>query len=758
MTIALTSLSVIVQFCAAFFALKLAWKSRRVMLLPLALAILLMAFRRAYSLYIKLAFARPIDAGAETIALGISLLMVVGLIGLSRWLKEISSQAETIKPIPDHPSESQLPRTAILLGLISILGSCATGYFAYQQSREMILERVFSSNSNLARAIATHVEVSGKSKSISENVEAVRSFWERSAMPDSHTDICILGADGKLLLNTKFPEFEGANASQTPLESWESGAPQTIGELIATREDWAGFCTLPQQERQMISFVGANHWDWMIVVHVSAADIEANVHAGAVPWAGGFAVTSLLLLPLALGSLYWAYSSSISGLTQSELRFRDLIESAPDAMVIVDPNGKITVVNSQTERLFGYPRKEILGEPIEILLPQRFHKDHPERRQHYFANPEVRPMESGVELFGSRKDGSEVPVEISLSPIETGNQLLAAATVRDITGRKRAEQQLRESQALLLDAQRIAHIGSWIWNIVTGDLQWSDEVYRIVAMDPGGDQLTIDSFRSLIHPDDRDHVEHSINQALRKEKDYDIEHRFLLPTGEIRVVQEIGEVLFDDNSQPVQMTGTVQDITDSKQAERALQSRVQQQAVVAELGCDALAGKALDALMQAAVEHVARTLGVVFCKVLERLPGGEAMLLRAGVGWREGLVGRATVSTGADSQAGYTLQSSQPVIVANLDTDARFRGPPLLNEHGVTSGVSVIIEGSNGPWGILGVHTATHRAFSTDDVSFLLSAANVLAGAIARKQAEEQREQLIAELESKNAELDLKQA
>jgi signal transduction histidine kinase/HAMP domain-containing protein len=181
-----------------------------------------------------------------------------------------------------------------------------------------------------------------------------------------------------------------------------------------------------------------------------------------------------------------------------------------------------------------------------------------------------------------------------------------------------------------------------------------------------------------------------------------------------------------------------------ERSEASLLNRAHQQTVIAAIGQFALVTSDVSTLLNQAVLLVVQTLSVDYCKVMELLPDEKTLFLRAGSGWRDGCVGQVRVEEGANSQAGFTLLSGEPVVVTDLRTETRFAPTKLLLEHGVSSGVTVIIQGHQRPFGVLGVHTTRPRSFSEEEVHFLITIAALLAMAVERQRTEPEIQKLAA--------------
>ena len=259
----------------------------------------------------------------------------------------------------------------------------------------------------------------------------------------------------------------------------------------------------------------------------------------------------------------------ISERKRQDQKFRGLLEAAPDAMVVMNPDGRIALANAQTERMFGYQREELLDQHVEMLLPERYRQQHTDHRTDYFRQPKVRPMGAGLELYGRRKDGTEFPVEISLSPLQTDDGYLAVSAIRDITDRKRMDEALRESEERF---RRVFEEGPLGLALVARDgrfLKVNSALCRMVGYSEP--ELIATSLAGLTHPDDRQTDVELAKQLFYGEIPfYQIPKRYVKNSGEIIWVDLTRSKIRDSAGTPLYALVMIEDITERRRADEAL--------------------------------------------------------------------------------------------------------------------------------------------------------------------------------------------
>ena len=199
------------------------------------------------------------------------------------------------------------------------------------------------------------------------------------------------------------------------------------------------------------------------------------------------------------GLLVTSTIRAVSKMDDSEAYFRNVLESAPDAMIIIDEQGKIAIVNAQVEKMFGFERQEILGRPIETLLPERLREQHVSHRGKFVSGPKLRPMGEGMDLVAMRKDGSEFPVEISLSPVRTGSRVFVSSVIRDITERKRMQDEIIAARR---EAERANNANSAFLAAASHDLR---QPVQALSLLNGALRRTVKDERALEMIDSQQH-------------------------------------------------------------------------------------------------------------------------------------------------------------------------------------------------------------------------------------------------------------
>ncbi len=263
-------------------------------------------------------------------------------------------------------------------------------------------------------------------------------------------------------------------------------------------------------------------------------------------------------------------------LQQSETQFRQLMESAPDAMLMVDEEGLIRMSNRQLSALTGYNAAEIIGQPIEILVPESRRGIHKQHRDNYMDNPEARSLNRDKNLYCLRKDGSSFPVDIALSPIRTGVEKLVAASMRDTTQRDAYEESLRKNEARLEQALRSGNMEAWEMDFESNVAHSSLYLYEKFGYSAESVAEGQDPWPQIIVPEDRDKLGTELQKLRRGEKQQYLErYRVLAKDGSLRCVESTARPLrYGVDGKVNAIIGTRIDVTDRIESDSLLQEKL----------------------------------------------------------------------------------------------------------------------------------------------------------------------------------------
>lgn len=299
----------------------------------------------------------------------------------------------------------------------------------------------------------------------------------------------------------------------------------------------------------------------------------------------------------------------------------------------------------------------------------------------------------------------------------------------------------------LEDGLRLGGAGVWRWTIDSDRLQWTRNLESIHHLPPGSFDGSLSSFQRDLHPQDADGVWQKIKASIETGSPYRAVYRTTPRPDEAELwIETAGGVTVAPDGTRC-LTGVCLDVSARVRNEQQLKRILSQQRAVARFGSFALDEGDLQKVLEEAVRVAADVLDVPLTKVLQFADAADHLVLRAGIGWAEGLVGHGTVGIDDASQAGFTLLENDPVIVVDLRSETRFSGPQLLHDHGVRSGMSVTIPGSEArPFGVFGIHAREVRDFDKTDAEFLQSLAHIVAGAARHAAAAGHRQLLVREM------------
>lgn len=425
----------------------------------------------------------------------------------------------------------------------------------------------------------------------------------------------------------------------------------------------------------------------------------------------------------------------------------EILAIAADAIVVIDEEQRIVLFSRGAEEVFGRAAEEMRGQPLDLLLPGDVRDAHRGYVRSFEGSPVAsRLMGERGEIRGRRRSGELFPAEASISRLEVDGRRLYAAVLRDVSDRERAEAERIRSQAELAEAQRLARLGSWEWEVGSGALHCSDELHRIFGSEPSASPMSYADFLERVHPDDREPLQSTVERALKEGADFEIDHRIVRPDGSVRTLHGRGRVVLDDDGKPVRMVGTGQDVTERREAEERSRALAREQAAraAAETAAErfrflAEAGRILGSSLD--VEQTLRSVVRLavpriadWCVLHVTESSGRLRLVELADGDpdRERVAREAYVRYQPDlaSADPYTtkLRSGRAVLVSDV-SDADLRAVARDEEHlellrsfGLRSALSIPLRVNARPVGLLSLATAeSGRRLGPEDLSLATS-------------------------------------
>jgi two-component system cell cycle sensor histidine kinase/response regulator CckA len=423
--------------------------------------------------------------------------------------------------------------------------------------------------------------------------------------------------------------------------------------------------------------------------------------------------------------------SARQALHDSELRYRTLVETAHEGIWLIDSSGSTSFANSTLLELLAMQAEDVRRMHVSAISPEMA-----------ALVEELCGAEAGStatrEVRFERPDGTAIWSAVSARSVEATATSGPAVLVvlMDITKRVQMETILIERDLELQEAQRLASIASWEYNLERGELRCSDEISRILGLDRATIEREPLLALALVEPADGVIASDAIRRAVDDKEPVHFDLRFRRPDGSKGMLYARAGLVPNGDAEPTTIVGIVQDITERRRAQDALRRRAQQQEAIALLGHMALAGCTPEMLLEEVTSRLLTVMDADFSDVFQILPSDELRLV-AGSGWAEGTIGHV-LPAGPESHVGYTIATGMTTAIDSLIEEERFRVPQVFAAQGLMSGLLVPVAGSSeGASATIGVYSREPRHFAPEDENFLSACAHVLAEAVQRQKHED---------------------
>ncbi len=416
--------------------------------------------------------------------------------------------------------------------------------------------------------------------------------------------------------------------------------------------------------------------------------------------------------------------------TEKSLRLTQFsMDRAVDGIFWILPSAEIVYVNDAACRILGYAREELIGKTVPDIDPSFPAEAWPAHWEDLKQNGSLK-----FESIHRTKDGRPLTTELTVNYIVYEDEEYNCAIMRDVTDRKQIEEALRRRDRQLVEAERIGQMGSWELDLLTNRFEWSDEIFRILEIDPTRFGASYKTFLNLVHPDDRQAVDQAYTNSVRNPLPYQITHRLLLADGRVKWLDERGETFYDDDGRALRSVGSVLDITARKQAELAV--RASEQSIRRLYEITNAIELSFDERVRALLAFGCARYGLP-CGVLTFLQGDELEILCAHP--RDGSLSPGTRLPLRASYCSYVVEADEPLCNEHIAA-SEWRNHPGYLILGVESfmGTKIVINGVL--YGTLCFHGALpyRGQFSDSDKDFLRLMAVWIGGEVDRHQAHQQ--------------------